>query len=168
MPQHSIQAILADPQDLPQILDKLEAAGILSSQIEIISHVPVPGCGAVAGKKSRLGWFALSGALLGAVGGLLLASLTALAYPLPTGGMPILAWWPIGIVTYETTMLGAILSTLVGFLVELRLPRFKPMPYDGAIADGGVLLSITNLEDQTCSQCRSILAAAQARMSDAG
>jgi len=164
MPQHSIQSILANPDEVLPVLDKLHAAGILPSQIEMISHVPVPGCRTFAGKQSRLGWFALSGGLLGAAGGFSLAAFTALAYPLPTGGMPILAWWPIGIVTYETMMLGAILATVVGFLAEVRLPRFKAVAYDAGIAEGGVLLSISQLEEQTVSQCRSILGAAGARL----
>ena len=111
-------------------------------------------------------WFALSGALLGAISGFALAAFTALAYPLPTGGMPILAWWPIGIVTYETTMLGAILATVLGFLIEARLPHFKPMVYDGAVADGAVLLAISKLDEPSANQCRSILRASGASLSE--
>ena len=59
-----------------------------------------------------------------------LATVTALNYPLIKGGMPIVSPWTVGLITYETTMLGAVLATLVGLLVELRLPNFKSLPYD--------------------------------------
>ena len=163
MPDSSIQAMVADLNDLRSILEKLEAAGVHASQIDVISHVPIHGV--LSKNKSRLGWFALVGGILGALVGFALAALTALAYPLPTGGMPILAWWPIGIVTYETTMLGAILATVLGFLVEARLPRFKPMAYDGVV-DGAVLLSITKLDEPSVNRCRSILRAAGASLSE--
>jgi hypothetical protein len=40
-------------------------------------------------------------------------------------------------------MLGAVLGTLVGLLVELRLPNFKDLPYDPSVVDGGVVLAVS-------------------------
>ena len=76
------------------------------------------------------------------VGGFSLATFTALAYPLVKGGMPIVAPWTVGLITYETTMLGAVLATLAGLLVELRLPNFKNLPYDPSVVDGGVVVAV--------------------------
>jgi hypothetical protein len=73
-------------------------------------------------RKSRIPWFALAGGLLGGVVGLSLAALTSLALRLPTGGMPIIAWPTVGIVTFELTALGAIMATLSRFLWEGSLP----------------------------------------------
>ncbi len=73
-------------------------------------------------------------------------------------------WWPIGIVTSETTMLGAMLATLPGFLVESRLSCFRPMSYHGTATDGAVLLSLSKLSRHSVDQCRSILAAAGASL----
>ena len=66
---------------------------------------------------------------LGLAGGLSLATITALNYPLIKGGMPIVAPWTVGLIAYETTMLGAVLATLVGLLVEsgCRISRICPM-----------------------------------------
>ena len=65
--------------------------------------------------------------ILGGIGGglaaLLIATLTARAYPMVTGHMPILAAPPVGIVTYEGIALGAVLLTTLGVLWEGRLPR---------------------------------------------
>ena len=42
-------------------------------------------------------------------------------YALHTGGMPIFSFWGSGVITYETTMIGAVLSTFGWFLWESRL-----------------------------------------------
>ena len=60
--------------------------------------------------------------------------------------MPIVSPWTVGLITYETTMLGAVLDTLVGLLVELRLPNFKNLPYDPSVVDGGVVLAVACAE----------------------
>ena len=49
--------------------------------------------------------------------------------------MPILSWQTIGIAIFEETILRAILATLVGLLVELKLPNPEPLPYDRAVTD---------------------------------
>ena len=54
--------------------------------------------------------------------------------------------WTVGLITYETTMLGAVLATLVGLLVELRLPNYKNLPYDATVVDGGVVLAVSCVE----------------------
>ena len=84
----------------------------------------------------------MCGAATGMVGGCALATITALNYPLVKGGMPIVAPWTVGIITYETTMLGAVLATLAGLLVELRLPSFSNRPYDPSVVDGGVVVAV--------------------------
>jgi hypothetical protein len=52
-------------------------------------------------------------------------------YPLVTGGMPIFSFWSTGVVFYEITMLGAILTTSGCFLWEsglFRRDRRVPVP----------------------------------------
>lgn len=71
-------------------------------------------------RKSHIPLFALGGGLLGAAAGLSLAVLTATAMQLPTGGMPIVAWPTVGIVTFELAALGAIVMTLIRFVWEKR------------------------------------------------
>jgi hypothetical protein len=60
-------------------------------------------------------------------------------YPLVTGGMPIFSFWATGVIFYELTMLGAILTTFCWFIWESGALRRKrrgpvPEPADGAIA----------------------------------
>ena len=77
------------------------------------------------------------------------------------GGMPIVAPWTVGLVTYETTMLGAALATVAGLLIELRLPNFRNLPYDETIVDGGVLLAV-KCPDQTRTSVQHVVSAAGA------
>ena len=51
-----------------------------------------------------------------------LTRMTELAWPLQTGNMPIVAWWPNLIVIFEMTMLGAILATVLTLFVTAKLP----------------------------------------------
>jgi hypothetical protein len=118
--------------------------GIQPAAMEVMSSQPIHGEAIVPMQPgTKLRTWALSGAALGLVGGFSLATITALNYPLVKGGMPIVAPWTVGLITYETTMLGAVLATLVGLLVELKLPNFKPLPYDPSVVDGGVVLAVS-------------------------
>ncbi len=117
--------------------------GIAPGAMEVMSSQPIHGEAIVPQQQgTKLRTWALAGAAIGLVGGLALATVTALNYPLIKGGMPIVAPWTVGLIAYETTMLGAVLATLVGLLVELRLPNFKNLPYDPSVVDGGVVLAV--------------------------
>jgi len=91
-------------------------------------------------------WIAALGGLLGGLGGLGLAAFTQKAYPLPTGGMPTVSLWTNGIISYEMTMLGAIITTLLTLLVTTRLPAWssKETIYDPAVSDGKILVGVAN------------------------
>lgn len=133
-----------EPNQARIAIRRLLQEGIPSDSMEVMSSQPIHGERFLPEKTpTQLRTWALSGAAIGLLGGFSLASITALNYPLVKGGMPIVAPWTVGLITYETTMLGAVLATLVGLLVELRLPNFKPLPYDPNVADGGVVLAVS-------------------------
>jgi hypothetical protein len=118
--------------------------GIDPGAMEVMSSQPIHGEPIIPEKRpTKLRTWALTGAAVGLVGGFSLATVTALNYPLIKGGMPIVAPWTVGLITYETTMLGAVLATLAGLLVELGLPNFKSLPYDPSVVDGGVVLAVS-------------------------
>ena len=76
-------------------------------------------------ERSPMAWLAPLGAFVGAGVGYALSAFTQRTYPLPTGGMPIVAMWPTGIIMYELMMLGAILTTIVAFMIASGLPNYK-------------------------------------------
>jgi hypothetical protein len=67
---------------------------------------------------------------------------TALLYPLVTGGKPIVAWPTVGVISYEITMLSAILLTVLAFFFFARLPRRSPSFYDPRVSEGGVMVAV--------------------------
>ena len=137
----------AQPNDARIAIRRLIQAGIGPESMEVMTSQPIHGEPFIPDMKpTQLRTWAICGAALGLVGGLSLATITALNYPLVKGGMPIVAPWTVGLITYETTMLGAVLATLVGLLVELRLPNFKNLPYDPSVVDGGVVLAVACAE----------------------
>jgi hypothetical protein len=140
---HTCLVKFAEHTQARNAVRRLMQNGIDPGAMEVMSSQPIHGQPIVPdGKPTRLRTWALSGAFIGLVGGLSLASITALNYPLVKGGMPIVAPWTVGLITYETTMLGAVLATLVGLLVELGLPNFKNLPYDPSVVDGGIVLAV--------------------------
>src|SRR4051812_44586416 len=119
-------AKFAQPLDARAAIRRLVQSGVSPDAMEVMTSQPIHGEPFLPERKtSKLRTWALAGAGIGLVGGFLLATVTALNYPLVKGGMPIVAPWTVGLITYETTMLGAVLATLAGLLVELRLPNFK-------------------------------------------
>ena len=100
-------------------------------------------------QRTPMPWLAVLGAFVGGTCGYMLASFTQRTYPLPTGGMPIVAMWPTGIVMYELTMLGAIVTTIVTFLIGVGLPNFKKRLYDPEVTNGKILVGVTD-PDREC------------------
>jgi len=126
--------------------------GIDPRSMEVMSSQPIHGEPIVPEQKpTRLRTWALTGAGVGLVAGCGLATITALNYPLVKGGMPIVAPWTVGLITYEATMLGAVLATLIGLLAELGLPNFINLPYDPSVVDGGVVLAVACSEGTRAS-----------------
>jgi len=122
---------------------QLIQSGVDPGSMEVMTSQPIHGEPFLPEKRpTKLFAWAMCGAATGMVGGFSLATITALNYPLVKGGMPIVAPWTVGLITYETTMLGAVLATLAGLLVELGLPNFKKLPYDESVVDGGVVVAV--------------------------
>src|SRR5436190_20693969 len=142
MPDTWCLAKFAQPVEARSAIRRLLQSGIDPGSMEVMTSQPIHGEPFLPDKPSKLRTWALCGAAAGMVGGCALASITALNYPLVKGGMPIVAPWTVGLIAYETTMLGAVLATLAGLLVELRLPSFSNRPYDPSVVDGGVVVAV--------------------------
>ncbi len=81
-------------------------------------------------------------ASLGLAAAYLLTSLTQQAWPINTGGMPIVSPYPNAIVIFEMTMLGAILATVITLFITAKLPNRGPRLYDPEVSDGYILVGI--------------------------
>ena len=58
--------------------------------------------------------------------------------------MPLAPVWTNGIIVYEMTMLGAILTTLVTLLIGAGLPNIKTVITDPEISSGKILVGVVD------------------------
>ena len=149
----AIYALYPDPDAAQRAVDSLvgEAStlGVKPRDITIISAEPYEEYAFGRGLDRRdhhslMPWIAALGGLIGGATGFSLATTTQRAYPLPTAGMAIAPLWTNGIITYEMTMLGAILATFVTLLIAARLPDPSKKLYDPAVSDGKILVGVAN------------------------
>lgn len=145
----ALYALYPDADSAQRAVDALRSAsserGFDAYRIVVVSSEPLEGYD-FADERSKTPMFGLA-ALGGVVGGgfgYWLTSFTQKAYPLPTGGMPIVAPWTNGIVIYELTMFGAILFTLLTLLLSARLPSLRTRLSDPEIWAGKILVGIVN------------------------
>jgi len=131
-------------------MDALKAGGYEeNTEYEVLTGTPYPeGVFGEHEPKHTLFRYPLIGAACGFIIGLVLTSGTQLAYPLVTGGKPILSIPPMAIIMYEGTMLGAILFTVLGIIIESRLPRLFMGAYDPRITEGWIGVTVTTSEDR--------------------
>src|SRR5436190_14931883 len=115
MAQTFCLAKFSQPVEARVAIRRLLQSGIDPYTMDVMTSQPIHGEPFLPERKpTQLRTWALVGAGIGMVGGFSLATFTALAYPLVKGGMPIVSPWTVGLITYETTMLGAVLATLAG------------------------------------------------------
>ena len=147
MVNRSILGLFRQIDDAVNAADKLRENGI--QDFEVLTDAPYPeGAFGERTAKHRLYVFPFIGAILGLSVAILLTAGTQLAYPLVTGGKPILALPPMFIISYEGTMLGAILFTILGVIFESRLPRVGVGLYDTRITEGYIGLAVTTSEEK--------------------
>jgi Protein of unknown function (DUF3341) len=140
--------LYADGYAAQRAVNALRAAGVPDSAITVISPEPLESFDFYeTHERTWIWWIASIGGLLGLAIGAWLTRMTEVAWPLPTGNMPIVAWWPNLIVIFELTMLGAILATVGTLLVSGRLLRRRPELYDPAVSDGKILVGVEPARD---------------------
>ena len=142
--------------------DALKEANVDPGNFDFLTDAPYPeGAFGERPEKHRLYIFPFVGALIGLTIGILLTSMTQMAYPLVQGGKPILSLPPMAVVTYESTMLSAIIFTIIGIMFESRLPRVKLGLYDTRITQG-YIGGLVNVEEDLISNVSGILSGAGA------
>jgi len=145
-----------DPDSALAAAGKLKGAGFETPEIQ--SPIPIHGVEEVLGKKkSVIKRFTLIGAITGGTTGFLLASITAVLFPHPTGGRPIITFPPYLIITYELTILFGILATVLGFLISARLPAIKERLYVPEASIDKFVVSVACQNVENISRASDIL-----------
>lgn len=146
----AVYALYSEPADVQRAVDNLRGAGVAEHDITVISSEPIEEW--EFGHRHAatwLHWLAGAGGAVGLGVGAWLTSMTEKAWPLPTGNMPIVAWWPNLIVMFELTMLGAILATVITLFITAQMPSREPRMYDAEVSNGKILVGVENPNDAT-------------------
>jgi hypothetical protein len=141
----ALYGLYGDGASAQRAVNGLRAAGVAPGEITVLTGEPLEDQHFFEENKTTRMWYiACAGGLVGMLASTWLTRMTELAWPLRTGNMPIVAWWPNLIVIFEMTMLGAILSSVATLIVTARLMRKGPPLYDPAVTDGKILVGVQN------------------------
>jgi ActD protein len=144
----AVYALYSTADAAQRAVTSLSTAGIERDSIIVMSGEPYEEQEFARRDSATWLWYI---AVLGGVAGLAVATwltrMTELAWPLPTGNMPIVAWWPNLIVMFELTMLGAIVATVFTLFVTAKLPGRVPRLYDPEVTNGKILVGVENPAD---------------------
>ncbi len=112
------------------------------------------------GEPSPVRWFTLTGAIFGGTSGFTLASITHLNWAMIIpAGKPLVSIPAFVIITFEATVLFGCLFTLIGLLVNCRLPA-TDLQYevkDPRFSDDKFGIIVNGLTEQTAGKAREIL-----------
>lgn len=145
----SVYALFPNPASAQRAVDRLRAAGVAEADITVVSSEPVED--QEFGHRDKETWLpriAAAGGVLGLAFGTWLTRMTETSWPIETGGMPIVAWWPNLIVMFELTMLGAIVATVFTLFVTAKLPGRVPRLYDPEVTNGKILVGVESPGDR--------------------
>ncbi len=160
---NAIYGLFADPASADRAVNALQAAGVSRSKILVMSAQPFDDYSFTETDHATvMPWLSVLGGIVGGISGFAIAAYSQTAYPLVTGGMPIIAPWPTGIVTYELTMLGAVIATVITLLITTGLPNWGPKLYDPEISNGKILIGVLDPSDEARAELDNRLRSAGA------
>ena len=141
----AVYGLYPDPDSAERAVDLLHDANVEDRSIVVLSSEPFDAYKFGRREhKTIMPWLAALGGLVSGSSAFAFVAFTQKAYPLPTAGMPIVSLWPNGIITYEFTMFGAILATLVTLVITARSPRESAKLFDSEVSKGKILVGVVN------------------------
>lgn len=153
-----VHAEFSRGEDAAAAVGDLVAAGISKSAMELYSLRPVELDPAPLARRSRMSLAAVVSAIIVGGGATALMYWVQRDYPLITGGMPINSGWATGVVTFETTMAGAVMGIFAALLWESGLLRGRKRVPVPVLPDRGVVLQVAGAPD-TAGLAESLRAA---------
>jgi len=161
----AIYGLFDKPDAAQRAYTGLKRAGVAPRDITVISGEPFELFEFSHRDHSMILFrLALVGGIIGFISAVALTRGTELAWPLVTGGMPVVAWWPNLVIIFEMTMLGAIVTTVISLLVSAKLPTGKRQMYDPAVSDGKILVGVPLSGGRTEESVREALNAGGASL----
>ncbi len=120
---HGVMGEFSDPQDLLEAIEKVRAEGY--TKLDAYTPFPIEEVWeAIGHHKSPVPLVVLLGGITGGLGGFFLQYwVSAIEYPLNVGGRPYNSWPAFIPVTFECTILGAVLAAVAGVFILNGLPE---------------------------------------------
>ena len=126
----ALLAMFSDPARAAHAVAELRKRGAKDLRVSMPAAFPEI-LEALGRPPTILGRFTLSAAAMGTVGGFALCIATSLAWPLVTGGKPIVSMPPYVIVAFELSVLiGAVVNLLALTVLAWRGRRQRAIPVD--------------------------------------
>jgi hypothetical protein len=124
-----LAADFLDKEAAARVILDLKADGFKSADLAVFSDEPVEFRRSVLHRPSHMSLAVVTGATTSCLLAIAFVYFTQYNYPIVTGEMPIFSFWATGVVFYELTMFGAIVTTFFWFLWESGLlPRRRRAP----------------------------------------
>lgn len=125
-PRHAIYGVMAEfhsSEELIEAVHKAREAGF--RHLDAYTPYPIEELAEALGHhRSKLPTIVLGGGILGAIGGYALQYWTqVIVYPMNVGGRPYHSWPAFIVPTFETTILAAALSAVLGMFFLNGLPQ---------------------------------------------
>lgn len=139
MSDTTLLALFQDIDPAADAVEKLHKLGVTDENINVISGVPI--AHKMLGRPhpwTNVSRLAMGGAAAGFCFGLFLNFGTPYLYTVSVGGQYITPIPPGVIVTFEMTMLFALLATFLGVFLDSYFPNYRPLEYTPEISDGKI------------------------------
>ena len=140
-------------------LQALRESGVPRECVEVLSDLPLPAT--VLGghmRRTRIPIYTAAGLVIGFVAGAFFSVGTLFLYPLLVGGQVSRVSPPNLIIVYELTMLGIVVATALGFMLETR-GRGPRRPYFEGVSRGEAYVVVELPPDLVASRVRAALEA---------
>ncbi|MGA8593857.1 MAG: quinol:electron acceptor oxidoreductase subunit ActD [Bryobacteraceae bacterium] len=144
-----LRADFIEQTSTAQAIRELTAKGFGAGDIDVFSDEPIDFPHGLLDRPSRMSFATVTGAVVFCLLTIAFVYFTQHNYPLMTGGMPLFSFWATGVIFFELTMFGAIVTTFAWFLKESRLPRFTRRAPVPAVEPGIICLRVRCLPEQS-------------------
>lgn len=143
MTDTTLLALFEDIDPAANAIEKLHEMGVADENIEVISGVPI--AHKMLGRphpSTNVSKLSMGGAAAGFLFGLFLNFGTPHLFPFTVGGQFITPVPPGFIITFEMTMLFAMLATFLGVFLDSYFPNYGPLEYVETVSDGKIAVFI--------------------------
>jgi len=149
MSDATLLAVFEDIDPAAEAIAKLHEMGVTDENINVISGVPI--AHKMLGRPhpwTNVSKLSLGGAIAGFLFGLFLNFGTPYLYAVHVGGQYVTPIPPGIIITFEMTMLFALLATFLGVFLDSYFPNYRPMEYVSEVSDGKIAVFFRCAQDE--------------------